>query len=781
MSINVTFDAQRKDIIIFNNKQQISVNLSTLNLGVDYFDMQKKMRFADSRKDCLNVSGTKVKDIQFLDQLLANVYNTKIDSSNVTAHINYIHDLTDNVSVLNSNLIQSRTFLKSDTISSAYYDIKICMAESGLGVDKWAKKRQPGDEIIILGTLAASIDPAPRVFPNAIWTTPTGTSCSFDTNILSNVFGFPAGTNWKSTSIDTDKFKYEICVGNSNCVSGNANFKTVDGNNEKYIKGNDTKNRYLNVDAMRNPNLNTNLDILRYIILKEMGDVMQVLQFFVWCNINAGEGKPYAFDDVLIYTTDGVVYTLCQMLKIPVLYTGQPSGKSGFCKAYQYIPTEVDYSVIISKTITQAYERIFSHNSNIKFTLNKMRIEVNLLNYIDDTRRAPRLVPCNVSRNPQLKDTFLNIITEYTTNIDSINNTANTYKNTEISRITNLFNNGTSIEEINSQMNVTCNYILTTYLHPIIFVTEYAATDSLADKPRQSKIVRSYTLTGSLLEQFKTLTLNNPSRGGAIAPTRNQPAVYKSIQSFGKPRPIPKTMVSEIIKTRGLNDILNNNIGIGYFEFLTIKILYRTVQEVFRETGATEETDGIENSIIDILPLIYSQFVFFISQNDYVTFETTESLDLFVAFLMINSISMFLPSLSNADLQEKIKTIIISIKKEEENAYEEKSLYDDFGILTENDRVIINIIGLAGFKFATPDDDLEAKNSAIQPLQALQILGTRAAEIFPSQFTNPFSFNNNNSSAVSGGITSNKKKTNKRKKRKTQKNKTNKEKNLKKV
>jgi hypothetical protein len=281
------------------------------------------------------------------------------------AHINYIHNLTDSVSTTNAPLIRPRIFLKSDTISSAYYDIRVCMAESGLGVDKWAKRRQPGDEIVILGTLSASLDPASRISPTSIWN-PNGGVCSFEPSILSGLFGFPQGASWTSTSISNDSFQYDISVTDGVLINGQANFKTIiNPNDQKYIKGNDTKNKVINrVTAL-------NAEVYKYVILKEMGDVMQVLQFFVWCNINVGEGKPYSYEEVLIYTTDSVVYTLCQMLKIPVLYTGQPSGTSGYCKAYQYVPTEVDYRVVINKTITQAYERIYSHNSNIKFVLNQ--------------------------------------------------------------------------------------------------------------------------------------------------------------------------------------------------------------------------------------------------------------------------------------------------------------------------------------------------------------------------------------------------------------------------
>ena len=230
-----------------------------------------------------------------------------------------------------------------------------------------------------------------------------------------------------------------------------------------------------------------------------------------------------------------------------------------------------------------------------------------------------------------------------------------------------------------------------------------------------------------------------------------------------------------IIQKYSLNDILKN-IGIGHYEFVTIKILYRVLKDIYtwnlqnipQNDG---DVDDVDTSITEILPVVYSQFVYNIIQFD--TISQYDS-DQTVYEAIMASITMF-PAFKSSMISDPVTLLpqvareIVSIKQQEVAYYSEYSIDDDYTMINELDKNFINIIGMAGFKFATPEDDVNGKmnGQTIQPTQALQILANRPTEFFNNAFSNPFAVS---SPSVTGGILKNK--TVKRKNKRTRKNKS---------
>jgi hypothetical protein len=77
---------------------------------------------------------------------------------------------------------------------------------------------------------------------------------------------------------------------------------------------------------------------------------------------------------------------------------------------------------------------------------------------------------------------------------------------------------------------------------------------------------------------------------------------------------------------------------------------------------------------------------------------------------------------------------------------------------------------MAGFKFATPEDDENGKMNAqsIQPTQALQVLANRPTEFLNGPFTSSFNPFSTSAPLATGGVPKNK--TVKRKNKRTRKN-----------
>ena len=154
----------------------------------------------------------------------------------------------------------------------------------------------------LVNNFAQYMDPATRGSPDEVWP-PTGQTIEFSKEFM-DLFGL-VESSIKATTKTKTSFVYDI-------VSNGAAF-TYNGSgpdpNLMYFSGNTNKNEILKKSG--------NDDKKKALIsLKEWGDKMQVLFLMVWAFLN--KGKTYS-----LITCDKVVYTLCLLLNIVCVFTGE--------------------------------------------------------------------------------------------------------------------------------------------------------------------------------------------------------------------------------------------------------------------------------------------------------------------------------------------------------------------------------------------------------------------------------------------------------------------------
>ena len=199
----------------------------------------------------------------------------------------------------------------------------------------------------IMSSFASVADPATRKVPTGSFPGENDT-LHFDPTFMSGLVGFLEQTSWWAKQIgnfipdNNTEYKFEINVGNDNIVHNNSkNINATKINIDKtdfsdpitgkgyYFQGNPTKNKFINrnlENILINRNLENIPEILRYMIIKEMGDMMQVYVMLVWFysqNPQNSQNPQITKDKFLMSTTDLVVMNTCQLFKMPCLYTNQ--------------------------------------------------------------------------------------------------------------------------------------------------------------------------------------------------------------------------------------------------------------------------------------------------------------------------------------------------------------------------------------------------------------------------------------------------------------------------
>jgi len=737
-------------------------------------DIQLEMRIADTVKDCISTK-TRATISDSLKGVIQKIYSTR---NNITSDF---HGITDPIfqyfKSSNKENIKPRIFLKGDIISSAYFNVRFCIAESGMGVEKWAKNRT---RVKVIGTFSEAADPAPRTNPDLLWTL-FDDWIEFNSAILNGLFKFPPGSTWKATRINgssIDKnyaldgcFTYEIVVGlkqgitpiSVNGTSGHKELPNDSSNlNYEYFKGNATKNTYLNANASsanassanatipNQKDTNALVECYKYIVLKEMGDVMQVLQFFIWCQLycqeynrepvvefpypdtdeegnETGTSTPPLLEDVLIYTTDGVVFSLCNMLKVPCLYTG------GGHTALHYIPVKESINNILKKTLTEAMDFILAFNRNLKMNLSKSLFTLNSIHYYKEGGRGGvRLAQCqgdlfkkrinNIIKSIDIYNKILiNLVNAYIVYIEG-----RQFTDAEISIIQDqldLFIKRIKIEINPNPFNTSDDdidlvalesHIITAtidnnsndgshydggFLFPQLLTLEYNKGSVNEDgTQRQLKTINKYILLGYLAEPC-----NTQSRGGTIVDFDNNNFIVggsniNDDEYFEEPSdtPFTRNLVNEIFNELEL-------LGIYTGEFLIILTLYYTIKEL-KKTGIL-----IENSSIVV---IYNQIVYFIHKN----FSYFEIVDTSVDSIITKYFSEYY-ELSENTYSSFIKTVynrekeILEMVEKNYSANEENEPFDieESNSSTNNYKHVIKFIDDTGLYFCSQEDDREAE------------------------------------------------------------------------
>lgn len=205
-------------------------------------------------------------------------------------------------------------------------------------------------------------------------------------------FGFPNGFTWSAKNIDDkeDEFivkftftcetiKYEIT--DKVIWNGKYNGKPF------FVLGNKEKNKKINT-LMKTPITDEKKkQIFQLLLMKELGDVMQVFMYYAYVMIKRYETRPsdteisqhlcahIPIEDIAMLTVDSVVYLLCRVLSLPCVYTGARAGVlSGQAFYKLYTPSPMSNDAVYSH-ITQSLESMYaniqnSNDTNIKHLTN---------------------------------------------------------------------------------------------------------------------------------------------------------------------------------------------------------------------------------------------------------------------------------------------------------------------------------------------------------------------------------------------------------------------------
>lgn len=156
---------------------------------------------------------------------------------------------------------------------------------------------------------------------------PIGDAVSYGPGCL-NRFGFPSGLSWSARTLGLNEFEYSINPpppGTPTPFSSNSIPSIINEGNRRRMQifaGFVQSNGGAFDPARRR-------EALQSTIYKEEGDLMQILEFF--CFYHAGDVYPPGQDtipdrkNVVMVTTDEVVFKICCDLGLPCIYTG---GKS---------------------------------------------------------------------------------------------------------------------------------------------------------------------------------------------------------------------------------------------------------------------------------------------------------------------------------------------------------------------------------------------------------------------------------------------------------------------
>lgn len=197
------------------------------------------------------------------------------------------------------------------------------------------------------------------------------------TSFFSTELGFPTGFEWQTVpNANQNESDVTITFG-----AGMVESHSINNLNRNirgfapFVLGNRDKNHSIN-----NLNIGVQADrdrIKKLLIMKEIGDVAQVWMYLAYADIN---GIPR--NQLLMVTTDSVVYLLCMLLDLSCIYTGARAGvQSGCCTLKHYLSGNVDY-IARCKNMMEVYkQKVVQHNTSITFALKIMLADPSNFDY----------------------------------------------------------------------------------------------------------------------------------------------------------------------------------------------------------------------------------------------------------------------------------------------------------------------------------------------------------------------------------------------------------------
>ena len=201
------------------------------------------------------------------------------------------------------------------------------------------------------------------------------------------LFGFPSNIQIliNRSASTQELFNVSINIG-SNSLSGTF-IRSDERGVTKWIPGGDLGEFLINPGVSNKIKNKAYLtaDILtqqRILLIKELGDFLQVLLYFICFLWETTGPNPI---DILdwkknhsMITTDSVVYNLCKDFDLQCTYTGSTESlMSGECTLYRYLPVDLnldDCKTAYNNMVQYYIQEVIDYNTHIKFALNKIQL-----------------------------------------------------------------------------------------------------------------------------------------------------------------------------------------------------------------------------------------------------------------------------------------------------------------------------------------------------------------------------------------------------------------------
>jgi hypothetical protein len=257
-----------------------------------------------------------------------------------------------------ANITKYKNILKTSTIAvGGFSSAPFQLYESGFGIDFICAI----SECFTVDTAATHLDTAGKPKGKDIITS------KIDIDITQNFFkelGFP-GTLRVTTKWDGKGKNCYLTIDYNNSKIEGEIFSVRDNAFNNYTLGNKEKNGVL---ANNPTDGGENAKIL---LVKELGDVLQVLEYYAIINY-LEKDKNYKAEDIRkkfnIQTTDSVVFDLCVNMGLPVTYTGSREGvTSGGVSIYMYEYGKLDMAEVYKNRFEKIYDGLIAQLNSVQF------------------------------------------------------------------------------------------------------------------------------------------------------------------------------------------------------------------------------------------------------------------------------------------------------------------------------------------------------------------------------------------------------------------------------
>jgi hypothetical protein len=272
-------------------------------------------------------------------------------------------------------------------------------------------------------TFASTIDPAYRMTKGTTFFPPEGEDIRLSKNILHDVLGFPLESIYSTVSGDICTIVIRSNDMDNVIIQRNKYTENHVGSGIDYCEGNSEKNQKINTLCNSDPTR----EIDKYILIKELGDVLQVVNSFVMKKLD----KSNMID--VIGTTDDVVRSLCDFFKINCVYQDHSKVQNGEHVVF-YKQFEEDPQKLVRGANELLQKNTHTRNNVLKkiitFCINTNNLWIGTVNYLDDQKYSKNYKPVKIFLNTMITaiDAANTRLMELDTNLDELSFKLKTYE-----------------------------------------------------------------------------------------------------------------------------------------------------------------------------------------------------------------------------------------------------------------------------------------------------------------------------------------------------------------